>query len=446
MFTIISKKIKIQALIFNAVLSFCLFFMFDTSSANSAETKKIMDQFFFGVGMHLGQQWNKTYKSPQDVKSILSDLSVNATRDDLPWGILDAHSQDDLPNAIGKMGDGLDIISARPVIILKGYPKELPGIQPTSEAEREKYTNMAQHAATLLKNYNPIFEIWNEWNLKVRENTQLGSVEQYLELVKAAYPAIKKEIPNGTVLVGGAGDDKNWRWILKAIEMGLMDYGDGISVHPYNYCSRLSPRTGWNVLYSVKTLHRELKKAYPDKDILIYITEIGWPDTDGECGGVSLDIIAENVAQILLEAPALPWLKGIWIYELLDQGTDPTDREDHFGLYDYNKNKKPAACAAKTVWQFIDETTSPKIQNPYWKANFAIYDLNKETKRVAIWDMATTTIPRWVKFPATTKFTSLCGRSIPKTETWYKMESAPILAEIPSVDLSLIKFKQAIIP
>ena len=126
-------------------------------------SKTLSDDFYFGAAIHLGQDWNHTYGSAQKVREKLIELGVNATRDDLPWEILEAQNVSDLPGAIGKMGVGLNNIDARPVIILKGDPKRLPGIQPTTHEERVLYTEMVTQAAKLLKGYEPIFEIWNEW-------------------------------------------------------------------------------------------------------------------------------------------------------------------------------------------------------------------------------------------------------------------------------------------
>jgi hypothetical protein len=444
LFTISSyKAIKFFAIlsVIFGVLTFNMTQAQDVQKASGS----IRDDFYFGAAIHLGQDWNHTYRSPQKVREKLIELGVNATRDDLPWEILEAASVSDLPRVIGKMGVGLNDIDARPVIILKGDPKRLPGIQPTTHEERVLYTEMVSKAAMLLKGYDPIFEIWNEWNMKAREYPHLGSVEHYVELAKMAYPAIKAEMPQGTVLVAGPGDDRNWEWTLDAVRMGLMEYGDAISIHPYNYCSRLTPRTGWHALYKVKTLHEKLQEAVPDKDIPLYITEIGWPDVDGPCGGVPPEIVGENVAQILLEAPSLPWLKGVWLYELLDQGTDPVDREDHFGLYDRDLTMKPAACAAKTVWDFMADTSNPRVETPYWKANVARYDMADGDQRVAVWSMEKV-MSHWVKFPDNTRFTPLCGREVPQVGEWVKLSTAPFLAELSAEDAQRIQFKKTMIP
>ncbi len=428
-----------SSVILLTVLMFC-------NDAFSSEKEKIKDSFFLGVGIHLGQKENKTYNSPEDVKTRLLHLGVNSTRDDLPWSVLEASNVDDLDKAIGKMYYGLNNIDAVPVVILKGDRKVIPNIQPSNDTEIKDYLKLAEHSAKILKAYNPIFEIWNEWNLASRKDYRLGSAEKYVELLKQVYPVIKENYPSGTVLAGASGDDRHWEWTLKIIELGALDYSDGISVHPYNYCDLIIRRTGWNVLYSVKLLNKQLREKFPNKNIPIYITEIGWPDMDRECSGLPQKDIADNFMQIILEAPTLKWLKGVWIYELLDQGIDINNREHHFGLYDRRQELKLAGCSVKTAWNFISDTYSPILYSPYPKVNYVIYNTDTNIKRYASWNMNNSTNTIWIRFPETTNFVSICGAKIPNTESWIKLGKTPILAELPKDDISKVKFKRGLTP
>jgi|GEM_PF-2466505 len=410
--------------------------------AHSSEGLKIKDSFLYGFCIHLGFEKSAAYNSGPNVELKLSQLGANATRDDLSWDIRKARSLQTLPQNMHKIAYGLNAIQARPLLILTGNAKAIPEGQPASDQSRQIYAAYAKDAAIALKSVNPIFEIWNEWNTATRRDQALGSPESYVALAKATYPELKKIMPNGTILAGAVGDDKNWEWTLKAVKLGLMDYADGLSIHPYNYCAPETIRTGGNVLYWVKVLHQWLEKAAPNKKIPLYLSELGWPDQDGKCGGVSAQSVGDNIAQVLLEAPTLPWLKGVWFYELLDQGQNPENREHHFGMYSFDGKFKLAGCMAKTAWDFIADTTPTQVAEPFPKTTLVSFKTQTNQRRVAVWDFARKATPHQIFIPAGAHTVSLCGSPVARVGSWTEIQETPLLIELPESALSQIKFKE----
>jgi hypothetical protein len=49
----------------------------------------------------------------------------------------------------------------------------------------------------------------------------------------------------------------------------------------------------------------------------------------------------------LLQAGQRPWLKGVWLYETIDSGEDPTNREHRFGLLRRDGMERPAGCMVR---------------------------------------------------------------------------------------------------
>jgi hypothetical protein len=95
----------------------------------------------------------------------------------------------------------------------------------------------------------------------------------------------------------------------------------------------------------------------------ISVTEFGWPMAKKPCV-ISRQAAADYTAQFLLWSAAQPRMKGAWICEPKDEGRDENDIEANFGLFDYDYNAKPAACAVKQVISMLQAGKSFKLLRP----------------------------------------------------------------------------------
>lgn len=423
---------------FSLIVGFFSVALCQGAFAQSDESKIVRDSFIFGQCIHLGFEKNKAYASPVDVEMKLSQLGITSTRDDLFWDIRKATSLQTIPSTMSHIAYSLNNIQARPLLILTGNRRLIPEGQPSSVETRTAFAEYAAAAAHVLKEVNPIFEIWNEWNLAEKKSEgKEGSPENYVELAKATYPEIKKIMPDGVVLAGAVGDDEGWRWTQRAVKLGLMRYADGLSVHVYNHCMKMRDRTGDEVIGRLEDLHKKLKVMLPHQDIPIYLTEYGWPNMDGKCGGVPEDRAAANMAQFLLAAPAYPWLKGAWHYELLDRGVDPENREHHFGQFRPDGTIKPSGCVAKTVWAFIADQRFIEKRKLRNGAKMVVYGNNNE-RRIAVWQ-AKDEAAVFLRVPNGAESVSLCGEPIAASGKNNKVRSAPYLIKLPSRLVSRIE-------
>jgi polysaccharide biosynthesis protein PslG len=195
------------------------------------------------------------------------------------------------------------------------------------------FTRYAQFVVRHFKGKVDQFEIWNEWNTgsgAPQTPHPKGDPAAYAALLRAVYPAIKAENP-GAVVVGGAVANMDEAWIESFGQAGGFAFVDGFSVHPYNFSER-GVRGGPES--SIKWLDRikgTVDRLSGGRAISLYVTEIGWPTHDGP-HGVAEDVAAAYAQRFYLLARARPWIAGVWWYELFDDGTDPHNREHHFGL------------------------------------------------------------------------------------------------------------------
>jgi hypothetical protein len=66
---------------------------------------------------------------------------------------------------------------------------------------------------------------------------------------------------------------------------------------------------------------------------------VGWPTNIGECA-IPESVSSEQTLRFLLDSINITDLAGIWFYEFLDSGSDPTNREHRFGLLRKNYKQR----------------------------------------------------------------------------------------------------------
>ena len=324
--------------------------------ARAQGTSPLEDRLLLGVGTHqgIGGPVSKRGYVPAINVGQMQELGVTAFRDDISW------SDFELPGRrlgftapLSRLEAQIASGAARPLLILGSGHYLVPNSNPpTTDEARRRFVDYATAAARSVAARRPLFELWNEWNLKAKQSADF-TIENYLALAKVTYPAVKKALPNAPFIIGAIGDDPGWTWTNSLFGLGSLTYADGISIHLYNFCENVSKRTTAEVIDRLTTLHRMAGQASGNPGFPIYLTEAGWPTATGKCG-VNEQAEADNMAQLILwAATATPWLKGIWQYELKDSGTNPAQLEDNFGLYHFDNMPKPAACAVHDSWAFI---------------------------------------------------------------------------------------------
>jgi hypothetical protein len=230
-----------------------------------------------------------------------------------------------------------------PLLILDyGNPLYDGGGLPISDEAQTAFANYAAFVARHYKGAVTRYEVWNEWNIGLgTASRERGDPVAYARLLAKVYAALKAVDPNIVVIAGvTAGPDLNWT--KQMIAAGGKDVMDAYSVHPYVY-----PNVPERALEHVESMESALKIA-TGRDVPIYVTEIGWSTYSGT-QGVSQATAGDYVARLYLLAPMSRFIKGIWYYDIYDDGSDLTSLYDNFGLYARDHSPKPAACAMGEV-------------------------------------------------------------------------------------------------
>jgi hypothetical protein len=290
--------------------------------------------------------------------SLIAQTGATSVRDEVLWagvelekGHLAVPSQvDDLVNQTLKA-------KLQPLLVLD-YGNRLydSGDKPLSPEAVSAFTRYAVFVVQHFKGRVHIYEMWNEWNGMVG-NTHRGTARDYVKLIRTVYPAIKAVDPSA-VFLGGAIGGLKLDWLSAVLSGGGLGFFDALSIHPYNF--DMPARTADTWAHDMSTTETVIHRYTSGRDIPLYITEMGWPTYAGS-GGSSPAEAAAYLAQMLLLARTLPFLKGIWWYDFRDDGWNASNKEDNFGLVDPNLKAKPAFQALTAVAQLIGQSSAVDV-------------------------------------------------------------------------------------
>jgi hypothetical protein len=185
--------------------------------------------------------------------------------------------------------------------------------------------------------------------------------ENYLKLLEVTYAAVKSADP-GAVVIGGAVDG-NERWTEQLVALGGMKYMDVLSIHPYMFHAGREG-TPERLMAYLNRLGTRLAAANGGVVPPVFITETGWPTVDSR-QGITRERAADYVARTLLAVRTIPFVKGLWWYELQDGGSNPRDIQQNFGLVDSQFVPKPAYHAMRAVAPVVAASTgADRLQTP----------------------------------------------------------------------------------
>ena len=310
-----------------------------------------------GTTVHFGSVRPLGYTSVPRASDQLHQIGATSYRDGIAWASFD-FANPAVPRMAQKrrIMDFLPVAGVRPLLIL-GTPPNEPAMQgaPFSDQQLAQFGAYVQGAVRLTQSYRPMFEVWNEYNMRVGTQRPAAKLvgpgdpsdpraaSHYVVLARAAVTAAKAANPGVPVIVGAVGEDPGWGWTRAIVRGGALNGAAGLSVHLYNQCARPDQRTAPEMIARLEQLQALLKGDRGGRETPMYVTEFGWPTGSGRCE-VSTGRQAYNLAHFILQSSALPWLRGAWIYELKDEGQDTSDFEQNFGVFGFDDQPKPAAC------------------------------------------------------------------------------------------------------
>jgi hypothetical protein len=224
------------------------------------------------------------------------------------------------------------------------------GNKPRSEEGISAFVRYCEFVVRHFKGKVHTYEVWNEYDIGIGvPNRQRGSADDYVELLRRVYLAIKAIDPGLTVLGGGmTAEGVRDGWLKGMLDLGGLAWCDAVSIHTYIYSRQGrggSPETWAGWMQKVQEL---LGSYHQGQSVPLYITEMGWPTHVGE-RGMSQDRSAEYLARLFLLGRTMPFLRGIWWYDFQDDGWRADDKEDNFGMVRPDLTPKPSFHAFQSV-------------------------------------------------------------------------------------------------
>jgi hypothetical protein len=413
----------------SAAIGFC-FFVVATLHAQSS--------FVAGICVHT--PGNPTMLPRQ--LSVIGEAGANSLRDDIFWSHVEVQEGrltvpaelDDLVNQALKA-------HVQPLLILDyGNRFYDQGEKPTSSRALSGFARYAAFVVLHFKGRVHMYEMWNEWNGSVG-NTRVGTPQDYARFLKVVYPAVKAVDPSSVFLAGAIAGLK-LDWLAAMLSAGALGSFDAISIHPYNFSEAIRSADAWaqGMLATEAVIHR----FTAGRDIPLYVTEMGWPTSNGP-GGSSPGEVAVSLAQMFLLARTMPFLKGIWWYDFCDDGWDRSNREDNFGLVDPNLGPKPAFDAFKAVASMVSNARSVdnvSPGNPSVRALRFLFDGNKQV--LALWSVSGPvsvhvkgSAPLQIRSVQSDDYNAAAMQSGAKEQTM-KISNIPVLVTGPNLALSVV--------
>jgi hypothetical protein len=307
-------------------------------SAIASEGKN-SSSFIVGVGTH-----PLNYElSPTEFVNLLHKYNIKSIRFDYPWALVEKQKGKFKP--ISDKMDEMILLSAqngiKPLIILD-YGNAIYNIgKPLDEGDINRFIDYVNWTVDHFKNIDPIYEVWNEWSLGHPRTISEGSLSarQYFNLVKNVSTEIHKINPNTIVIAGSFCPTFPGQigWARELMRLGIMNYIQGISIHPYN--EWLNPMDTPEQSIDKINHMAEILQSDAHTDVSIYITEYGIPD--GKNAKLDQEQIYSYAKEYYSYAKQSKYIKGVWWYDFINDGHDINNAEYNFGFLYKDLKEKP---------------------------------------------------------------------------------------------------------
>ena len=220
-------------------------------------------------------------------------------------------------------------------------------------------------------------EVWNEQNLYYEWGNEPIDPARYMQLLKAAYTAIKQACPSMIVISGAltptgappplAMDD--FAYLEGMYQNGLRQYSDAIGAHPSGYnvppdatgchpnvqtfrgpCD--NPHHSWSFRQTMEG-YRNIMVKYGDVNKRIWPTEFGWASNPNPVPGYeyAADNTLEEQAQFTVRAYQMMknwgWVGVAFLWNLNFKVVAPGSEQAQWGIVDANWNPLPTFNALK---------------------------------------------------------------------------------------------------
>ncbi len=229
----------------------------------------------------------------QRTLQMVRELGANTIVEFFPWAYY--HAEDggiawEHPDLVVDHASAQGVAVIARLGLTPGWAR--PPDTPLNYLDADAYEDFASFAAAFAERYDGQVThiiVWNEPNLSFEWGYRKTPPQEYVDLLKVVYPAVKAIAPDTQVLAGALAPnleptDSPWAYndldYLNGIyESGGADYFDGLAVHVYGLTFPALSEPDESILnFRRVELMREVMLAHGDEATPMYITETGWND------------------------------------------------------------------------------------------------------------------------------------------------------------------------
>jgi polysaccharide biosynthesis protein PslG len=245
-----------------------------------------------------------------------------------------------------------------------GTPDKRPPVNPD---------DFARFVSAAAQRYGPLgvttWEIWNEPNVATFWYPR-PNAEAYTALLVRASAAIRAVERGATIITGGlapssdtaSGSQIDVRTFLTRVyAAGGGRAFDAVALHPYSFPRLPNYPADYNTFLATPALY-QVMIDHGDAAKRIWGTEIGAP-TEGGGGSVSEAVQAQIIRLAFQEWNAWKFTGPLIWFSYEDAGSDPYNRDDHFGLIDTAGRRKPGfdVFAAQVRVLLAEQPATPAV-------------------------------------------------------------------------------------
>lgn len=346
---------------------------------------KIAYSMDIGVSVHI----NDYLGSPSHYFQLTKSCGFNSYRDGMSWNRVEhnINNFNIFPDSM-KLDESISSYTSNKTfnmlyVLGYGHKNHTNNDYPQTKEQVDEFIKYVDWVSKRFKGKIKYYEVWNEWLLGtgLRKDRLRPSDDIFIYLVEKSYLTIKKNDPSALVLTGSINPLKKneYDWMINLLIDGrILPYIDGISVHPYSFMLGKKESSAEYTFEQIDDFQKKMT-GVSGRVIPLYVTEFGFP-TKGWRGWKTYYLEYQNIIKFLLLSKESGYIHGVWIYDLLDDGTNPSVRDEHFGLYNIDSTPKDNTTV---VCKYIRAIRENKIK--IHKNNTNEYDLFDNDELLFSW-------------------------------------------------------------
>ncbi len=293
----------------------------------------------FGGGLYLCRTLHDFDRMDAIVASA-ADAGIQWTREEFHWEWIEPERGAQDADTLAAYDHAVQSLRNKNISILGLLAYDTPWSAgtnaPATDTEREDY---ARFAASMVNRYHDSVHYWEVWN---EPNGSLFwppecNPQAYAALLRTAHTAIKQADPTAKV-VGCATSGVDLDFIRAVLDAGGGAWMDVLSIHPYSGHESTDATNERQDIRKLRVMMAEYGLNVP-----VWVSEVGF-QTSTNNNGVSEAAQGGMLARSYLTLFA----EGIDVvinYDFVDDGTDPADGEQNFGVLHHDLSTKPAYSA-----------------------------------------------------------------------------------------------------